>query len=94
MNYKELQRLNEIIENLKLLPDSDENIQFVLKLAEESITKETLNNLIGIEKVAEKGDKEKQVLDDISMLKFTNKEINQMQRHSKRNFAQMVVRRG
>ena len=86
MNYKELQRLNEIIENLKSLPNSDENIQFVLKLAEESITKETLNNLIGIEKVAEKGDKEKQVLDDISMLKFTNKEINQMPKTFKKEF--------
>ena len=44
MNYKGLQKLNEIIENLKALPNSDENIQFVLKLAEESITKEAEKN--------------------------------------------------
>lgn len=86
MNYKELQRLNEIIESLKALPNADENIQFVLRLAEESITKETLNNLIGIEKGAKIGDERKQELDDISMLKFTNKEINQMPKTFKKEF--------
>ena len=46
MNYKELQKLNEIIENLKAHPNSDENIQFVLDLADNSVKKETLKYLI------------------------------------------------
>ena len=46
MNYKELQKLNEIIENLKSHPNSDENIQFVLDLADKSMQTETLKTLI------------------------------------------------
>ena len=46
MNYKELQKLNEIIENLKSYPNADENIQFVLDLADNSVKKETLDRLI------------------------------------------------
>ena len=46
MNYKELQKLNEIIENLKSHSNSDENIQFVLDLAQQTITSETLHTLI------------------------------------------------
>ena len=46
MNYKELEKLNEIIENLKASPNSDENIQFVLNLADNSIKLETLYRLI------------------------------------------------
>ena len=86
MNYKELQKLNEIIENLKSHPNSDENIQFVLTLAENSITRETLNTLITTKKVAIKSDIAKQGLDDISEFKFTNKEINQMPRTFRKEF--------
>ena len=50
MNYRELQKLNEIIENLKALPNSDENIQFVLDLADKSVKIETLKTLIQNEK--------------------------------------------
>ena len=46
MNYKELQKLNEIIENLKSHPNSDENIQFVLDLADKSMQTTTLEKLI------------------------------------------------
>ncbi len=46
MNYKELQKLNEIIENLKAHPNFDENIQFVLDLASNSLQTQTLKNLI------------------------------------------------
>ena len=46
MNYKQLQKLNEIIENLKSHPNFDENIQFVLDLASNSLQAPTLNNLI------------------------------------------------
>ena len=46
MNYRELQKLNEIIENLKAHPNSDENIQFVLDLANKSMQIETLKTLI------------------------------------------------
>ena len=69
-----------------MLPNSDENIQFVLKLAEASITKEALNNLLEKKKVAVGSDKNKQQLDDISMLKFTNKEINQMPKTFRKEF--------
>ena len=86
MNYKDLQELNEVIQKLKMLPNSDENIQFVLKLAEASITKEALNNLLEKKKVAVGSDKNKQQLDDISMLKFTNKEINQMPKTFRKEF--------
>ena len=86
MKYKELKKLNEIIDNLKAHPNSDENIRFVLKLAEESITNETLNKLIGLENVAVKGDDNKQRLDDILEFKFTNKEINQMPQTFRKEF--------
>ena len=86
MNYKELQKLNEIIDNLKSQPNADENIRFVLRLAEESITKETLTNLIQSKKAAKNSDDKKQELDDISILKFTNKEINQMPKTFKKEF--------
>ena len=46
MNYKQLQKLNEIIETLKATPNSDENIQFVLDLADKSVNIETLESLI------------------------------------------------
>ena len=46
MTYKELQKLNEIIETLKATPNADENIQFVLDLADNSMKKETLERLI------------------------------------------------
>ena len=51
MNYKQLQKLNEIIENLKSHPNFDENIQFVLDLADNSVQKEALKNLINQEKL-------------------------------------------
>ena len=50
MNYRELQKLNEIIENLKAHPNSDENIQFVLNLADKSVQNKTLKTLIQNEK--------------------------------------------
>ena len=46
MNYKELERLNEIIQKLKSQSNADENIQFVLRLADESVKAETLQELI------------------------------------------------
>ena len=46
MKYKELEKLNEIIKNLKSHPNSDENIQFVLNLADNSVKKQTLERLI------------------------------------------------
>ena len=50
MNYRELQKLNEIIENLKAHPNSDENIQFVLDVADKSVQNKTLKTLIQNEK--------------------------------------------
>ena len=46
MKYKELERLNEIIQKLKSQSNADENIQFVLRLADESVKAETLQELI------------------------------------------------
>ena len=46
MNYKELQKLNEIIEVLKANPNEDENIQFVLEIEDKSLKAETLERLL------------------------------------------------
>ena len=46
MNYKELEKLNEIIETLKASPEADENIQFILRLADNTVKAETLEGLI------------------------------------------------
>ncbi len=86
MNYKELQKLNEIIENLKAHPNFDENIQFVLDLASNSLQTQTLKNLIQSENDAQKSVACKQRLDDVSELKFTNKEINQMPKTFRKEF--------
>ncbi len=86
MNYKELQKLNEIIENLKAHPNFDENIQFVLNLADSSVQNETLKTLIQSENDAQKSVACKQRLDDVSELKFTNKEINQMPKTFRKEF--------
>ena len=86
MNYKQLQKLNEIIENLKAHPNFDENIQFVLDLADTCIKAETLETLMQSENDAQKSVACKQRLDDVSELKFTNKEINQMPKTFKKEF--------
>ena len=46
MNYKELQQLNTIIESLKATSNADENIQFILDLADRSMKAEALEKLI------------------------------------------------
>ncbi len=86
MNYKELQKLNEIVENLKAHPNFDENIQFVLDLADTCIKAETLETLMQSENDAQKSVACKQRLDDVSELKFTNKEIDQMPKTFKKEF--------
>ena len=87
MNYKELERLNGIIQKLKSQSNADENIQFVLKLAEESITRETLNNLIGnVKPTALMPSKEEQDNQAKFGLKFTTKEIDQMPKTFKKEF--------
>jgi integrase len=87
MNRQEKQRkLNNLLEILKATPHSDECIDFVLQLAEESITMETLQNLIKNNNAATQGDVKEQRLDDISEFKFTNKEINQMPKTFRKEF--------
>ena len=65
MNYKQLQKLNEIIETLKAQPNSDENIQFVLDLADKSVQNETLKTLIQNEKLNYGIEIEKAVLETV-----------------------------
>ena len=78
MNRQEKQRnLNKLLKFLAATPNSDEYIDFVLQLAEESVTIETLQNLIK-NNAATQSDVKEQGLDDISEFKFTIKEINQM----------------
>lgn len=84
MNYKELQRLNEIIETLNKSSNADENIQFVLKLAEQSITTETLRNLI--EKDEELPLRKQEDKQAKFNLLFTNKEIKKMPKTFKKEF--------
>lgn len=86
MNRQEKQRkLNNLLDFLKATPHSDEYIDFVLQLAEESITMETLQNLIK-NNAAAQSDVKEQGLDDISGFKFTNKEINQMPKTFRKEF--------
>ncbi len=86
MNRQEKQRkLNNLLDFLKATPNSDEYIDFVLQLAEESITMETLQNLIK-NNAATQSDVKNKGLDDISGFKFTNKEINQMPKTFRKEF--------
>ena len=75
MNYKQLQKLNEIIETLKAQPNSDENIQFVLDLADNSVKIETLENLIQNGNTTAMPSKLKQDEQANFGLKFTNEDI-------------------
>ena len=72
------EKLTSLIKFLVGVPNSDEHIGYVLKLAEQSATNETLQNLIEKNNAAVKSDVKEERLDDILELKFTNKEINQM----------------
>ncbi len=83
MNRQE--KLTALLKHLAATPNSDEHIQFVLQLAEESITMETLQNLIK-NNAATQSDVKDKGLDDISELKFTNKEINQMPKTFRKEF--------
>ena len=86
MNRQEKQRnLNKLLKFLAATPNSDEYIDFVLQLAEESVTIETLQNLIK-NNAATQSDVKEQGLDDISEFKFTNKEINQMPKTFRKEF--------
>ena len=86
MNYKQLQKLNEIIENLKALPNSDENIQFVLDLADKTVKIETLENLIQNGNTTAMPSKPQQDEQANFGLKFTNEEIRQMPKTFKKEF--------
>ena len=82
---KQQQKLTNLLKFLAAIPNSDEHINFVLQLAEQSVTIETLQNLIK-NNAATQSDVKKQGLDVISELKFTNKEINQMPTTFKKEF--------
>lgn len=87
MQHQQKQRnLTQLLKFLAATPNSDEHIDFVLQLAEESVTVETLQKLIKNNNATIIGDVEKQRLDDISELKFTNKEINQMPKTFRKEF--------
>ncbi len=80
------QKLTNLIKFLAAVPNSDEHIGYVLKLAEESVTIETLQNLIKKNNAALESDVKEQRLDDILELKFTTKEINQMPKTFRKEF--------
>ncbi|MBQ8658084.1 MAG: hypothetical protein IJ506_03030 [Clostridia bacterium] len=93
MNYKQLQKLNEIIETLKAHPNSDENIQFVLELADNSVQTETLKTLIEegklvpTSKAQEQLKAEQSVPDDKKqgiIVDFTKQEIQKMPNNFKK----------
>ena len=86
MNYKQLQKLNEIIENLKSHPNFDENIQFVLDLADNSVKAETLEFLVQNGNTTAMPPKQKQDEQANFGLKFTNEEIRQMPKTFKKEF--------
>ena len=89
MEKEDMERREELTSLIKFLagiPNSDEHIGYVLKLAEESATNEKLQNLIEKNNVAIKSDVKEERLDDILELKFTNKEINQMPKAFRKEF--------
>ncbi len=89
MEKEDMERREELTSLIKFLagiPNSDEHIGYVLKLAEESATNEKLQNLIEKNNVAIKSDVKEERLDDILELKFTNKEINQMPKTFRKEF--------
>ncbi len=85
MKYKELDKLNEIIKNLKSHPNSDQNIQFILELTDQSITTKTLKKLIETKKeeLALNNQEDKQAKFN---LLFTNKEIEKMPKTFRKEF--------
>ncbi len=92
MNYKQLQKLNEIIETLKAQPNSDENIQFVLDLADKSVKIDTLETLIeegklvSPQKTEEQPKVENSTLNDKKQgfVEFTKQEMKQMPKEIKK----------
>ncbi len=87
MKYKDLETLNKIIHNLKSQPNADENIQFVLRLADESLKAETLQELIQSgQSTALTPSNDKQDKEAKFGLKFTTKEIDQMPKTFKKEF--------
>lgn len=87
MKYKDLETLNKIIEELKASPNADENIQFVLRLADESVKAETLQELIQSgQSTALTPSNDKQDKEAKFGLKFTTKEIDQMPKTFKKEF--------
>ena len=89
MEKEDMERREELTSLIKFLagiPNSDEHIGYVLKLAEESATNEKLQNLIEKNNAAVKSDVKEERLDDILELKFTNKEINQMPKAFRKEF--------
>ncbi len=102
MNYKELQQLNENIENLKTHPHSDENIQFVLDLADKSIKAETLEKLVKpgtivpLQQITPSKNDEfihkensQSIIDENAQsntITFTKKEVSRMEKTFKKHF--------
>ena len=87
MKYKDLETLNKIIDNLKSQPNADENIQFVLRLADESVKAETLQELIQSgQSTALTPPNDKQDKEAKFGLTFTTKEIDQMPKTFKKEF--------
>ncbi|MBR2330841.1 MAG: phage integrase SAM-like domain-containing protein, partial [Clostridia bacterium] len=83
----DLETLNKIIDNLKSQPNADENIQFVLRLADESLKAETLQELIQSgQSTALTPSNDKQDKEAKFGLKFTTKEIDQMPKTFKKEF--------
>jgi integrase len=78
LNYKELEKLNKIIETLKASPKADESIQFILRLADNTVKAETLEGLIqsGQRKVEKSTLNEQDIKQGI--VEFTKQEMKQM----------------
>ena len=86
MKYKDLEKINKIIEILKASPNADENIQFVLRLADESVKAETLEKIIQEGRQSAVLPSKEQDEQAKFGLKFTTKEIDQMPKTFKKEF--------
>ena len=84
MEYKQLEKLNEIIETLKASPNADKKIQFVLKLADNTVKAETLETLIqsGQTRVEQSTLNEQDIKQGI--VEFTKQEMKQMPKEIKK----------
>ncbi len=85
MTQQEFKKLNEIIERLKATTNADENIQFVLDLADRPLSTNRMKDLLS-SKTPATGKKENDSDENFGIVKFTKKELSNMPKHFQHSF--------